>query len=91
MSAVDAKRTFVETLMLARCQEERLQRKQAFLTYHPVGAGAAQRIGIGQSAMSEMLAGLRVLLEAAPVAGIASENGRPTVTRGPKRIAAALS
>jgi hypothetical protein len=70
-----------------------LQRKQAvFLIYHPVGAGAAQRMGIGQSAMSEMLAGLRVLLEAAPVAGIASENGRPTVTRGPKRIvAAALS
>jgi hypothetical protein len=30
-------------------------------------------MGIGQSAMSEMLAGLRVLLEAAPVAGIASE------------------
>ena len=48
-------------------------------------------MGIGQSAMSEMLAGLRMLLEAAPVAGIASENGRPTVTRGPKRIAAALS
>jgi hypothetical protein len=69
-----------------------LQRKQAvFLIYHPVGAGAAQRMGIGQSAMSEMLAGLSVLLEAAPVAGIASENGRPTVTRGPKRIAAALS
>ena len=68
-----------------------MQRKQVFLIYHPVGAGAAQRMGIGQSAMSEMLAGLRVLLEAAPVAGIASENGRPTVTRGPKRIAAALS
>jgi hypothetical protein len=56
-----------------------LQRKQVFLIYHPAGAGAAQRMGIGQSAMSEMLAGLRVLLEAAPVAGIASENGRPTV------------
>ena len=68
-----------------------MQRKQVFLIYHPVSAGAAQRMGIGQSAMSEMLAGLRVLLEAAPVAGIASENGRPTVTRGPKRIAAALS
>jgi hypothetical protein len=27
-------------------------------------------MGIGQSAMSEMLAGLRVLLEAAPVAGL---------------------
>jgi hypothetical protein len=53
--------------------------------------GPAQRMGIGQSAMSEMLAGLRGLLEAAPVAGIASENGRPTVARGPKRIAAALS
>jgi len=68
-----------------------LQRKQVFLIYHPVGAGAAQRMGIGQSAMSEMLAGLRVLLNAAPVAGIASENGRSTVTRGPRRIAAALS
>ena len=39
-----------------------MQRKQVFLIYHPVGAGAAQRMGIGQSAMSEMLAGLRVLL-----------------------------
>jgi hypothetical protein len=69
-----------------------LRRKQAvFLIYHPVGAGAAQRMGIGQSAMSEMLAGLRALLEAAPVAGIASERGRATVTRGRKRIAAALS
>jgi hypothetical protein len=48
-------------------------------------------MGIGQSAMSEMMAGLRVLLKAAPLAGIASENGRPTVARGPKRIAAALS
>jgi len=40
--------------------------------------------------MSEMLSGLRVLFEAAPVAGIASENGRTTATRGPKRIAAIL-
>ena len=77
---------------LLGAKRRRLQRKQpVFLIYHPVGASAAQRMGIGQPSMSEMLAALRVLFEAAPVAGTASENGRPTATRRPKRIAAALS
>jgi len=91
-AALGAKRTFVETLIPARCQEETLAAQASgILDLSSCRRGCRAADGNRTVRDERDAGGVEGVARSRAGRGIASENGGATVTCGPKRIAAALS